>query len=67
VGMSLKLRVGKLEVTHGIHRKPGGKPTFREWLVATDGMNDSELDPRIQTFRDFVSLNHEKRQGIRRG
>jgi hypothetical protein len=65
--MSLKLRVGKLEVAHGTRRKPGGKPTFREWLVAADGMNDSELDPRIQALRDFVSLNHEKRQGIRRG
>lgn len=63
--MSLKTRVGKLETIHGARRRSGKKPTFREWLAAMEGMQESDLDPRIWTMADLVMLNREVVNGLR--
>ena len=63
--MSLKTRVGKLETISGACRRSDKKPTFREWLAAMEGIQESDLDPRIRIMADLVMLNREVVNGLR--
>ena len=56
--MSIKSRIERLETRRreDKHRRP----TFREWWANKLGIASSELDPRINHFRDLITLRDQK-------
>ncbi len=50
--MSLNRRISRLEETSK-RRSERGKPPFRVWLAAEEGIPVDDLDPSIQSFADL--------------